>query len=115
MQRPICQACEHHPAAINYKKEGKTHYRSRCAICINKNRKIKTPTPRWLLKGYKKKTSCDLCSFRAKHGSQIQVYHIDGNLNNNELINLRSVCLNCGVLIQRQDSTWKPGDLSPDV
>lgn len=55
-----------------------------------------------------------MCNFRAKHGSQIQVYHIDGNLNNNNLINLRSVCLNCGAIIQRQDLTWKPGDLAQD-
>ena len=115
MQSPICQACNHHPAAINYKKNGTTHYRSRCTICINKNKKIKTPVPRWLLKGYKKKLHCDICNFKSKHASQIKVYHIDGNLNNNNLINLRSVCLNCSTLIQRQDSTWKPGDLSPDV
>lgn len=115
MKRPICKACNQFPAAINYKKNGKTHYRSRCAICINKNRKVKPPTPRWRLKGYVKKSTCDICKFRAKHGSQIQVYHIDGNLNNTELINLRSVCLNCSAILQKQDSPWKPGDISPDV
>ena len=114
MKRPICKACNQFPAAINYKKDGITHFRSRCAICINKNKKIKPPTPRWLVNGYKKKTVCDVCGFRAKHGSQIQVFHVDGNLNNNNLINLRSVCLNCSAIIQKQDSTWKAGDLAPD-
>jgi hypothetical protein len=115
MNRPICKACNQFPAAVNYKKAGKTHYRSRCAVCINKFRKIKVPTPRWMLRGYKKRVVCDICKFRAKHGSQVQVFHIDGNLNNNELINLRSVCLNCSAIIQRQDSTWKPGDIAPDA
>lgn len=74
---------------------------------------MRLPDPRWRLDGYAKKNTCDLCGFRARHGSQIMVYHMDGNLNNNEILNLRSVCLNCSAIVQRE-SKWKPGDLEPD-
>jgi len=113
MKRPICGACKHNMCAINYKRNGKTYYRSRCMVCINRNRKIRLPEPRWRSKGYAKKGTCDLCGFRAKHGSQIMVYHMDGNLNNADLLNLRSVCLNCSAIVHRE-SNWKLGDLTPD-
>ena len=115
MSRPICKTCGYNPCAINYKRKGKTYYRSRCMTCINRKRKIKLPTPRWRLEGYDKKRTCDMCGFQCKHGSQIRVHHIDGNLNNAKMLNLRSICLNCSALQQKQDSTWKPGDISPDV
>ena len=113
MKRPICGACRHNLCAINYKRNGKTHYRSRCMACANSRRKIRQPDPRWRSKGYVKKKTCDLCGFRVKHGSQIMVYHMDGDLNNADLLNLRSICLNCSALVQRQ-SAWKVGDLIPD-
>ena len=113
MKRPICGVCKHNACAINYKRNGKLYYRSRCLSCINRNRKIKLPEPRWRSNGYVKKTTCDLCGFRAKHGSQILVYHMDGNLNSVGSLNLRSVCLNCSCIIQRE-TAWKVGDLTPD-
>ena len=33
--RPLC-VCRQRPAAINYKKNGKTFYRRRCEICLKK-------------------------------------------------------------------------------
>jgi hypothetical protein len=42
------------------------------------------------------------------------VYHIDGNLKNSNLANLRSICLNCTVEITRLDLPWKVGDLIED-
>ena len=39
---------------------------------------------------------------------------LDGNLNNNNLRNLKTVCLNCTVEITKADLTWRPGDLEPD-
>jgi hypothetical protein len=42
------------------------------------------------------------------------VYHIDGNLNNNVLRNLKTVCLNCTVEIKKADLPWVQGDLEPD-
>ena len=114
MNRPICQACNQRPCAINYSRDGITHYRSRCGQCVSKNRKIKPAQPRWQLSGYKKKPTCDRCGFRAKHSAQLLVYHVDGNLKNNNVLNLKTVCLNCSVEVKRADLPWKPGDLEPD-
>ena len=47
--------------------------------------------------------TCDKCGFRAKYPAQLLVYHLDGNLNNNAGYNLRTVCLNCVVEVQKQD------------
>jgi len=114
MKRPICSACSYGTCAINYKRHGKTYFRSRCLACINRNKKKKVPIPRWASSGYKMKRICDVCGFQCKHGSQMRVHHMDANLNNSELLNLRSVCLNCTALIQAQSRGWKAGDLSPD-
>ena len=114
MKRPICQACQQKPCGVNYYRDGVAHYRSRCESCIKKGRGLKAPKPRWQLAGYKKKPACDRCGFKAKHHSQLLVLHVDGNLNNSELRNLRTVCLNCVADLKRTDSTWRPGDLSPD-
>jgi len=114
MERPLCKACNRRLAAVNYRKGNKTHYRSRCDVCERKNRKVRPPKPRWQANGFKKKLECDRCGFRAVHGLQILVYHVDGNLNNNSLANLRNVCLNCTVEVTRLDLPWKVGDLSED-
>lgn len=55
-----------------------------------------------------------MCGFKSKYSSQITVFHIDGNLNNCELVNLRSVCLNCVEDVKRRLFTWRPGDLEAD-
>lgn len=50
----------------------------------------------------------------AKVSAQTLVYHIDGDLNNCDLRNLKTICLNCSVAIVRLDLPWRPGDLEPD-
>jgi hypothetical protein len=115
MERPICPACNQRSRAINCYKGDKVYYRSRCEYCIKKNRKIKAPEPRWKIAGYKKKATCDRCGFRSKYSAQLLVYHIDGNLNNTSLRNLKTVCLNCVEEIKRADIPWRPGDLQPDA
>lgn len=116
MFRPICAACNQRQRAINYySSNGVPHFRSRCEICNRKNKKAKPPVPRWQLKGYKKKPTCDLCGFKSKYQSQILVYHVDGNLNNANLRNLKSVCLNCVVTLKFTDLSWRPGDLEEDL
>jgi len=75
---------------------------------------MKAQVPRWQLEGYRKKKNCDRCGFVSKSGAQILVYHIDGNLKNANLANLRSICLNCTVEIVRLDLPWKVGDLVQD-
>jgi hypothetical protein len=112
--RPLCQACHKRPCAINYKKVNITHYRSRCSHCIRLERGIKSPKPRWMDSGYRKKTSCEKCGFTAKYKEQLFVYHLDGNLNNVDPFNLRTICSNCQYVVAREEIGWKQGDLVPD-
>ena len=67
-----------------------------------------------MMKSTKYVQTCDRCGFRAKHSAQLLVYHVDGNLKNNNVLNLKTVCLNCSVEIKRVDLPWRPGDLEPD-
>ena len=112
--RPICPACNQRPRAINCYKNNQIYYRSRCEQCIKRSRGIKIPDPRWKIAGYKKKTTCDRCGFKSKYSAQLLVYHIDGNLGNCNLRNLKTVCQNCVIEIKRADLPWRPGDLEPD-
>ena len=43
------------------------------------------------------------------------VYHVDGNLNNSAMRNLKTICQNCCVEVNRLDLTWAVGDLEPDL
>ena len=114
MERPLCPACQQRLCAINYHKDGIAHYRSRCEYCIKKRRKIKVPEPRWKSGGYKKKPACDKCGFRAKYPAQLLVYHMDGNLNNNVVTNLKTICANCQYEVAQEGLGWRQGDLIPD-
>jgi hypothetical protein len=114
MIRPICPDCRQRPRAVCYHKYGRVYYRSRCMQCIQRSKHLRTPKMRWQLDGYKKKSTCDCCGFRAKYSAQLQVFHVDGNLNNSSLRNLKTICQNCAVEIKKSDQTWVPGDLEPD-
>jgi hypothetical protein len=115
MERPLCPACSQRLCAVNYHRDGIPHYRTRCEHCIKKQRRIKPPVARWQSSGYKKKTTCDRCGFKSKYSAQTSVYHVDGNLHNTSVNNLKTVCLNCTVEITKSDLPWRPGDLVPDL
>lgn len=72
------------------------------------------PIPLWHKAGYKKKPHCEKCGFKAKYREQLFVYYIDGNLNNNSLTNLKTVCANCQVEVAKEGLGWRQGDLIPD-
>lgn len=112
--RPFCKVCNKNHRAISYYRGDKCVYRSRCSQCIRKNKTLPLVKPRWSTNGYSKKKICDICGFKSTYSSQITVYHIDGNLNNSDLINLRSICLNCVEVVKRKLFTWRPGDLEVD-
>ena len=112
--RPMCLACKQRPRAVAYHKSDTIQYRKLCENCIKRKKQIKPSDPRWKSQGYKKKMICDRCAFRAKYSAQLVVYHVDGNLNHNNLRNLKTVCQNCIVEIAKTDLPWKPGDLEPD-
>ncbi len=113
--RPLCQICGRNPAAINCHYHDKIYYRKRCNACIRRNRGLPRAVPRWEAAGYRKKTACDRCGFRSRYAAQLVVCHINGNLNDCELRNLKTVCLNCIEEIKRLDLPWHRGDAEPDL
>jgi len=113
MSRPLCTACNGNPAAINYHSGDKIRYRKICASCARKGKRARV-FPAWIKAGYKKKLVCDRCGFKAKSINQIFVFHIDGNLKNNEWTNLRSVCANCRIDLHNSKTTWRESPLVPD-
>ena len=114
IQRPICKECNKNYSAVNYKKNGITHYRSICDRCGSKRSKSRPKIPLWEKSGYKKKPACDSCGFKSLYPTQMLVFHIDGNLKNISLSNLRTICLNCVEVVKRKELTWKRGDLQID-
>ena len=114
LYRPLCTVCNKKPVAVNYKLHGKTYYRGRCDGCCRKKRKLPLQTPKWMLEGYKKKPHCEKCGFKAKLKQQLFVYHVDGDLNNNSVLNLKTVCANCQYEVAQEGLGWRQGDLVPD-
>jgi hypothetical protein len=113
-KRPICKKCNKNYRAINYKRDGITHYRSLCDECGRKKAKLKPRKANWTKSGYKKKTTCDLCGFKSLFPTQMTVFHIDGDLENIQFSNLRTICLNCIEVVKKKEVTWKRGDLEVD-
>jgi len=112
--RPICKTCNKNLCAINYIRKEKTYYRSTCDECGRKKNKLKPRKPNWQSGTYKKKATCDLCGFKGLFTSQLTVFHIDGNLENINMTNLRTICLNCIEVVKRKEVTWRRGDLTVD-
>jgi len=112
--RPMCNVCNQRMVAVNYRKDDIVHYRSRCDRCIKQKKKIRPPEALWKKAGYKKKPTCDRCGFRPRLTSQTLVYHMDGNMRNVSLNNLRTICLNCVEEVKRLDVPWVPNPLQAD-
>ncbi len=112
--RPLCPTCNERPVAVNYIKDTVTHYRKQCDSCIRKGKKIRPVPPQWVRRGYKKKPQCEQCGFKFKFPDQSLVYHVDGNLNNCDHNNLKTVCLNCRAEINRSRLPWKQSKIVPD-
>lgn len=110
--RPLC-ICGLRPAAINYKKDKKTYYRKKCETC-NKHGGYGHGIPKWQQARYVKKQMCEKCGYASKHTEQFNVFHVNGNLNDCRIINLKTVCANCQRIIQKEGMVWKQGDLRPD-
>jgi len=113
--RSICPICNQRPVAINYRSGDKIHYRKICDSCIRKGKKLKPAPPAWVKSGYRKKDRCEKCGWQAKYvDRQMAVYHIDGNLRNNNLLNLKTICLNCRVEIAASHLPWREAEIKPD-
>jgi hypothetical protein len=105
-ERKTCN-CGKRTVAINYKKDGVTHYRSVCSACSKKNSIAK----RKYFKGYTKKQTCEKCGFKAQYPEQLDIYVI--NSNPSMIVNLKTVCLNCESELQHTNQ-WPQGDLIAD-
>jgi len=115
MDRPLCAVCNINNVAINYYSNNKVRYRSVCNSCYRKKKKLRPVAPLWYKKGYRKKTACELCGYRAKHpAKQLSVFHVDGNEKNIDQFNLKTVCLNCRVGLGIDKSSWRESPIIPD-
>lgn len=110
--RELCRSCQQRPVAVNYYKEGKVYYRSKCDHCANKRSQGRTL---WEKAGYKKKTACDKCGYSSKYLEQFNVYYVDGNPSNCKYSNLKTVCANCQRILHKLKLPWRQGDLKPDL
>ena len=114
-ERGLCPICTQRPVAINYIRGTKTHYRRVCSICSHRGKKLKPQPPLWYQTGYRKKPTCDRCGFKAELvDDQMMVWHVDGDLRNNDRSNLKTVCLNCRPLVLKSRLPWKPAVLVTD-
>jgi len=113
--RPLCTQCKAKPRAYAYRKGTKIYWRRYCDTCIRKNKKLKvggiTPLQR---SGYRKKSGCELCGFKAREALQLDVLFVDGNKNNTNTTNLKTVCANCQRLASVKQLRWTVGDLEVD-
>jgi len=109
--RDLCRVCSQRPVAINYIKQGKTFYRTKCDHC---SKKRSDGSPQWAKAGYKKKTSCDRCGFNSKYTEQFNVFYVDGQPTNVKWSNLKTVCANCQRILHKLRLPWRQGDLTPD-
>jgi len=110
--RPLC-ICGFRPAAINYVKNGKIYYRKKCERCLKHNN-VAVGIPLWKQRGYLKKKLCEKCGYKSQYDEQFNVYHIDGNLKNCKISNLKTICANCQRILHKEGIKWKQGDLIPD-
>ena len=70
--------------------------------------------PGWARSGYTKKDKCERCNFKFKFLTQSRVFYLDGNLNNNDWTNLKTLCLNCQEEVFKSKLPWKPSPLVAD-
>jgi len=114
MTDKICPQCKLHPLALNYHRAGRAHYRSLCISCTHKNKKARQRAPNWFRAGYRKTERCDKCGFKFKFPDQSNVYYVDGNEDNTNWLNLKTICLNCQQEIKHATVKWRPGGILPD-
>lgn len=113
--RPLCKQCNDKPRAYAYTRNDKTYWRRLCDSCIRRKNNLKTNmSARWIKAGYKKKKKCELCGFKSQNPIQMNVYHVDGNRNNNNFLNLKTICANCQRLKSTENLGWIIGDLEVD-
>ena len=102
LERGVCKSCGVRPKAINYIRNEKTFYRSKCDVCLTGKNEFKLP--RWKKDGYSKNKSCEVCGFTAKFTEQLTVIIEDRKY--------KTICLNCQMEAKIADTRLK---LSPST
>jgi hypothetical protein len=86
-ERGTCKICGIRPKSINYIKNDKTFYRSKCEVCLAGNNKFKLP--QWKFDGYLKLQYCESCEFESVYQEQLTV------ITDNK--KYKTICMNCQV------------------
>ena len=105
--RKPCITCGKNLAKYIGLQNGTRTYRPECHSCLN--RRIYGSTANSKLRKYKKYRlgkKCSQCGFVPQHIIQIDVDHIDGNHNNNNIENLQILCANCHRLKTYKNMDW---------
>lgn len=96
----ICKVCKQ-------TSRGKGNYRPVCSGCHKERTKgvrhDKLKTKPYIVH---KKDICELCGFVPVHSCQLDVDHIDGNHDNNDISNLQTLCANCHRLKTYINKDW---------
>ena len=95
-----------------YHNKGRQYISKCCKACAIWSQKKNSNA-----KNYKmhKKDYCELCGFVAKHSSQLDVDHIDGNSFNNNVDNLQTLCANCHRLKTHENRDYVRNEFSYDA
>jgi hypothetical protein len=103
----LCLICGRNPVAIAGKTStGRLRFKRRCEECIKRSRAVRLNSFRdHILKH--KKSKCEECGFEAQHPCQLDVDHVDGNRENSDPSNLRTLCANCHRLKTQRNGDHK--------
>lgn len=104
--RPICtkDKCNNLCKPNGYKRNGDRTYYKLCSPHLKY--KYDSSYRLNVYDGYIKKERCDYCGFKCLHSCQLDIDHIDGNHENNELSNLQTLCANCHRLKTYVNRDW---------
>lgn len=114
IERKLCPSCNQRPVAINRYVGDQVYYRKICDVCSRLKKKLRPRNPGWLKSGYTKKTTCEKCGFKSKHPEQLGVFYLDGNLKNNNWLNLKTICLNCQQEVYKSRLKWQQDPIERD-
>lgn len=117
---PIC-SCGVNARQLNYysKKDGRPLFKKYCWVCngtktrrhIQRANGEYNPHPKGrhnteIAMRKRKTLICEKCGFKAEHSCQLDVDHIDGNHENNDMSNLQILCANCHRLKTYVNKDW---------
>jgi len=99
--RPLCtiEGCRCLAKKNGLNKDGTQRYKNICSAHSKRRHE-------GLYNGYEKEILCNCCGFVADHSIQLDVDHIDGDHNNDELDNLQTLCANCHRLKTWTNQDW---------